>query len=180
MAGASDRYRFEILSPDGRRTVVEKSWDPVPVATEETEFWRSNLQERLARTEERTGTGSTWDGRIPATKPAFERFHISTSGEIWVGRLAPAEIIPGCETGASVNLELATVSLTGVRMPGACFTMSFIIDVFGADGRYLGPVDWALAHPYAYIRGDMLITPAEDEAGTIMVKRYRLVLPGER
>ncbi len=70
---------------------------------------------------------------------------------------------------------------TGVRPPGACFTLSYLIDVFGPDGRYLGSVDGAMPDPTHYfIRDDMLITPTEDEAGTIMVKRYRLVLPGER
>ena len=31
----------------------------------------------------------------------------------------------------------------------------------------------------AYIRDDMVIRQVEDDAGTIMVKRYRLVLPGQ-
>jgi len=34
--------------------------------------------------------------------------------------------------------------------------------------------------PMPYIRGHDVIAVVEDDAGTIMVKRYRLVLPGER
>ncbi len=33
--------------------------------------------------------------------------------------------------------------------------------------------------PRPWIDGETVIARAEDEAGTIMVKRYRLVLPGE-
>ena len=32
----------------------------------------------------------------------------------------------------------------------------------------------------SFIRGDEVYTAAEDEAGTITVKRYRLMLPGKR
>ncbi len=60
-------------------------------------------------------------------------------------------------------------------------------DVFGSDGRFLGRVDapdemvdqilrWARTPHFA---GDRVTAVAIDDAGTIMVKRYRLVLPGE-
>ena len=47
--------------------------------------------------------------------------------------------------------------------------------------RYLGKVEGLQltnTPPPVYL-GDVVIVPIEDEAGTIMVKRYRLVLPGE-
>ncbi|MCH7824534.1 MAG: hypothetical protein IH849_07005 [Acidobacteria bacterium] len=182
VAGATDRYRFEILSPDGRRTIVERFWDPVPVTEAEADFWRRSMQEQFTRMEARSGNAPEWDGRMPATKPAYRSLMASQSGEIWVLRESPAEMIPDCEPENPGDLaQAAMVSSTGVRLPGACFTLSFLIDVFGADGRYLGPVDGALpSRVYSFIRNDTLITPVEDEAGTIMVKRYRLVLPGER
>jgi hypothetical protein len=34
--------------------------------------------------------------------------------------------------------------------------------------------------PAPHIRGDQVIAVVEDDAGTIMVKRYRLILPRER
>ena len=55
---------------------------------------------------------------------------------------------------------------------------------FGPDGRYLGDVDdpegvdVLLTHPF--IDGRRVIAVYQDDAGTIMVKRYRLVLPGEK
>lgn len=60
-----------------------------------------------------------------------------------------------------------------------------MLDVFGPDGRFLGDVDVPLGFSVSglrrsYIDGDMILREIQDEAGTIMVKRYRLVLPGER
>ena len=65
-----------------------------------------------------------------------------------------------------------------------CWQRQFGADVFSSDGRYLGEVEFpaevsVLALTNSYIRDDMLLTLALDDAGTIMVKRYRLVLPGE-
>ncbi len=66
------------------------------------------------------------------------------------------------------------------------------VDVFGGDGRLLGSVPlpdgtglWVRmfvegeGQPFAFVRDDLVVMPVEDDAGTIMVKRYRLVLPGE-
>jgi hypothetical protein len=57
------------------------------------------------------------------------------------------------------------------------------VDVFDFDGRYLGgvnaPVEMSWT-PLPSIRDDTVLATAQDEAGTIMVKRYRLVLPGEQ
>lgn len=39
VAGAADRYRFEVLGPDGAKRVVERFWDPVPIPEGQRE-WR--------------------------------------------------------------------------------------------------------------------------------------------
>jgi hypothetical protein len=57
-----------------------------------------------------------------------------------------------------------------------------MFDVFDSDGRYLGEVllpDEIVLRVRPYIRDRDVIALAEDDAGTIMVKRYRLVLAGE-
>ena len=62
-----------------------------------------------------------------------------------------------------------------------CWVADTFLDAFAADGRYLGEVGLpptAVLSMDVFIRGDMLVVPSSDEAGTIMVKRYRLVLPG--
>ena len=55
------------------------------------------------------------------------------------------------------------------------------LDVFEAEsGRFLGQIEppYTLSHPV--FLDDAILTVHEDDAGTIMVKRYRPVLPGER
>jgi hypothetical protein len=57
-----------------------------------------------------------------------------------------------------------------------------LIDAFGEDGRYLGQIavpDGFREWPAPFVRGNSVFGVVEDDAGTIMVKRYRLVLPGE-
>jgi hypothetical protein len=53
-----------------------------------------------------------------------------------------------------------------------------IWDVFDRDGRYLGNVEGLPVVSRPFINGDTVVAVALDDAGTVMVKRYRLVLPG--
>jgi hypothetical protein len=52
------------------------------------------------------------------------------------------------------------------------------LDVFGADGRFLGSATID-RFPYSrpFIDGTTFLAIEIDEAGTITVKRYRLMLP---
>ena len=65
-----------------------------------------------------------------------------------------------------------------------CWPSEEILDAFGGDGRYSGEVEIPRGlHPSpqnVFVRDDLVLAVIEDEAGTIMVKRYRLVLPGEQ
>ena len=73
-----------------------------------------------------------------------------------------------------------------------CWEDTFILDAFDQEGRYLGEIGippgataamLTFAQGYmdrlAVVRGDLVILREQDESGTVMVKRYRLVLPGE-
>jgi hypothetical protein len=66
-----------------------------------------------------------------------------------------------------------------------CYMREDVADVFDEEtGRLLGEVEFPTAileeeFSVPFIRGDELYAVIEDDAGTIMVKRYRLVLPGE-
>ena len=79
------------------------------------------------------------------------------------------------------------VSISGLAAStpaNPCWRDTRFFDAFDAEGRYLGeiqglsPYPW-FARPTIFARGDMVVAPQQDDAGTIMVKRYRLVLPGE-
>jgi hypothetical protein len=179
VAGSSDAYRFEIISPDGPKTVVERYWDPVEVSATELDYGRRLIPARYARNEAGADAGLDWDGRLPTHKPAFGWFLTTHEGDIWVIRDGPTEEIEGCDPSEMVPLP---AGVNGPDRPRRCFRGSYIIDAFDAAGRYLGEVEFpggGMPLPaLSYVRGDTLVTRAEDEAGTIMVKRYRLLLPG--
>ncbi len=172
--GASDAYRFEVLRPDGSKLIVERFWEPTPVHPDHRE-WSRRLEVALQR--EYMQPDYSWDGaEIPLTKPAFARLVHALSGEIWVFREGPSEhLADGVDDPLEVGIQDASAN------PG--WRSKWIIDVFSPDGLYLGEVEVPPG-----IRPDgrrffaddrMVVTVVENEAGTIMVKRYRLVLPGE-
>ena len=176
VAGASDRYRFEIQGNDGAVILVERYWDPVRIGSAEAEWHRRFFVAGL-RTEV-VPPEWTWDGaEMPSTKPAFSGLVPTTSGDTWVIRQGAGEQQADCVENP---IEAVWMDARDAR----CWRNAWILDVFGADGRYLGevqsPPDIRPNAVYLFVRGEMVIAVTEDEAGTIMVKRYRLVLPGER
>ena len=176
VAGASDRYRFEVQRVDGSTLAIEHYAPLTPVYEEEAEWYRRRT---IASVRQEPGSGTwNWDGaEMPTSKPAFSELIPVLSGDIWVARQGPGERVPDCvadplEEGAEDARE------------HPCWRDTWIIDVFGADGRYLGDVEpirhvWPIAAT-TFVRGNTVVAAVEDDAGTIVVKRYRLVLPGEQ
>jgi hypothetical protein len=175
VAGASDRYRFEVRSPGGSGLVVERYWEPVPVTADEAE-WTRRLHIAALR-----GLAAspewTWDGaEMPATKPAFQELVPTPSGGIWVIRPGPGERLIDCvQDPIEAGIEAARAA--------PCWRDTPILDAFDAEGRYLGEIAnfprVGFAAATVSIRGDRVFAAVEDDAGTIMVKRFRLKLPGE-
>jgi hypothetical protein len=64
-------------------------------------------------------------------------------------------------------------------MSPECLLGEESFDVFDNVGRFLGSVEDLPHFARPFISGDTVVASAQDETGTIMVKRYRLVLPGE-
>jgi len=64
-----------------------------------------------------------------------------------------------------------------------CYRYRYTADVFDATTwKFLGEVELpgdTILHP-VFIGGETIVAAVEDAAGTIRVKRYRLVLPGEQ
>jgi hypothetical protein len=97
-------------------------------------------------------------------------------GETWVRRSGPSRSLPGCIEEPAEDPRHA--------WERPCWRAETILNVFGRDGRYLGQVETPPGLRPAppsnpFVRGDRLYAVVEDDAGTIMVNRYRLVLPGE-
>ena len=178
LAGSSDRYHFEIQRRGETVLEMETYWAPVPIEPEHAE-WRRKAAVASGR---RSVPGWTWDGsEMPEHHPAFRSLIATASGEVWVARFGPSRRLTDC-----VEDPLAeTVSgeqLNALQNP--CWKETFVLDVFDKQGRYLGEIDTPTnMQPFAgwtHVVGDRVIGVEIDEAGTIMVKRYRLVLPGEQ
>ncbi len=174
--GAGDAYRFTVQRQDGRELRVERRVAPAMLADAEAAWHRAQVGEYVRQAD----PGWEWEGpEIPAVKPAFGAFVPALSGEVWVQRAGAGYEDTDCEPYAY-----------GLEAPETCWKDTRIVDAFAADGRYLGAVDvpdglrlfetWGRIWPWPYIHDEMVVGVVEDQAGTIMVKRYRLVLPGER
>ncbi len=169
VAGLSDDYRFEVHNLDGSAIVVHKAWEPVPVQPAEAAWHERYITNSLRLTDPEW----TWNGpSIPDHKPAYDALMPGGEGRVWVRRGGPGERLPDCDVEAMPG--------PGVQVR-RCWRSPVLIEVFDETGRYLGKVEgpegFDLFGPF--IRGDMVLTQTMDESGTPMVKRYRLVLPGE-
>jgi sugar lactone lactonase YvrE len=110
-------------------------------------------------------------------KPAFAQLVSAVSGEVWVLREGPSERL---EDGVEDPLEAGWEGAS----ENAAWRSRWIIDVFSPDGRYLGEVEAPQgiqpSGPRFFVDDRTVVAVVEDVEGTIMVKRYRLVLPGEQ
>jgi len=177
MAGASDRYRFEVQLRGETVLVVEKYWEPVPIDPEDAE-WRRKATSALGRQVE---PGWIWNGSgMPEHHPAFGALVATTGGEFWVARFGPSRRVADC-----VEEPLAEGIDPDSVFENACWRDVLVLDAFDQEGRYLGeidtPVNMQLDEPrLTHVVGDRVIGVEMDDFGLFMVKRYRLVLPGER
>lgn len=171
VAGVSDDYRFEIRRPGGEKLVVEKAYTPVPVDPDEVE-----LQKRTRRMVINGRTPEIdWSGiEIPEHKPAYDGFVVSRDERILVLTSGPVRVDPACLEPGLTQADLQMMDCTeGARG----------VDVFEVDGTFLGsfrlPDDVNLGRA-AFVSGDHVWASAQDENGTVTVKKLRIVTPGAR
>ena len=159
VAGVGSDYRFVVHHDDGRVTVVEKAWEPVPVDPDEAAWRRRSAVQAMREVDPEW----TWNGpAIPPYKPAFGQLVPDHSGRVWVTRAGRGVYDPECEGSEDVS----------------CWRSARFVEVFDLEGRYLGTVDTppqVQFSPRPFIRGELFLAVYIDELGTIMVKRYRLV-----
>jgi hypothetical protein len=169
VAGLSSQYGFTLLRPDGSKMIVEKYWEPLRASEEELE-WR---RRQMVASGRRQNESFQWDGaEMPDHHPAFGAFVGDRSGRIWVIRRGAVDKVPGC-TEDPLDESVTTL------VP--CWQLSYTADVFEEEtGKFLGtvPLPGGVTLQTSFIEGEALYTPVEDAAGTILVKRYRLALPG--
>ena len=147
-------YRFEIQRRGRAAVVVERAWEPIPV---NPEFAAWFLQ--------------VYGRERPPTLPPYVGFTKAASGEIWVTRPTNAHRVAGCHEDLS-DVDAAREN--------PCWVPAFGVDVFGADGRYLGevemPDDIAPFAQWMHVDGEMLVARSLQN-GVFRVKRFRIVLP---
>ena len=167
VAGTSDRYSFELRGPSAT-TIVERWVEPVPLASDEA-AWHKRARIAINRSfQEDWAWGSA---PMPAHKPFFEELYADLDGRIWVRRLGPGVHAGECDEDPDPG------PAPGIRY---CWQDTVIFDVFEAAGRFLGQVELPQTLRFSskpLITGDTIILVQEDDAGTIMVKRYRMVRP---
>lgn len=66
-------------------------------------------------------------------------------------------------------------------MARRCSESAQVWDYFAPDGRYLGEIEAPSERMrwIPFLDGNRITMMVEDEAGTLMAKRYRLIPPGE-
>ncbi len=173
ISGFSDGYTFEIRYPDGSMAMVEKSWEPVKVDPGEAD-WQRKITTAGLRT---TDPEWVWNGpEIPASKPAFSRFLPDRVGRIWVNRPGPGHHV---EDECLEDPEPETIR-EAFGQP--CWSAGTTWEVFDEEGRFLGTAELpegVQTSPNPYITEDHFLTSFMDDLGTVMVKRFRIVVPGD-
>jgi sugar lactone lactonase YvrE len=166
--GISEAYRFTVQRADGTSLIIERAGE-LPAVPPELAEWYT-----IQRTDVMRRVQPDWQwtvNPVPAHKPAFTGFAGDRNGRIWVTRALGTETITDCDPDP--------LGVEG-RRAISCWRDVVGLDVFEErTGRLLGQIEppHALSHPV--FLEDAILTAYEDEAGTIMVKRYRLQMPGE-
>ena len=175
VVGTSDAYRFEVYAPNGSVRAIERFWEPVAVSAPEIAYHERRISEYIR---DRADGSWQWNGPPIAThKPAWVRIIPGRRGRTWLMRERASREVPDCGADTSTTCWVSE---------------GYDLDAFDADGRYLGSttfladlrdvtvgaLDRAPTAPI-FIDGDTIVAAVSDAVGTIMVKRYRLVLPGE-
>jgi len=165
VSGVSDRYEVDVKRTDGSQMRLIRDFDPVPVKSEEADWHRrantANMQEMAP--------GWAWNGPgIPGHKAAYDELMADLSGRVWVRRPGEGIRQENCAEDPFKDLRWWN---------NPCWIDSYIYEVFGSDGRFLGEVEvpegFSLS-PAPYIRDELVVALVVDGDGVPFVKRFRM------
>ena len=170
-AAVANQYRISVDRPDRTRMIIARPIERIPVSAGEWEWHRR----KVVATGRSAMPSFTWSGEgLPHVHPVFTAIFADRSRRIWVLRSARMRRVTDCT-------EDPLDEPAGMAVP--CFAREDVADVFDEEsGKLLAEVEFPSAvlevdFSVLFIQGDAVYTAIEDETGTIMVKRYRLVLP---
>lgn len=170
VAGVSSDYSFRVLGEDGTELRVERYWDPIPIPAEHLEYQARSVEGWFRQLDPEWSLDRS---TLPSTKAAFVGLQADRQGRVWVMRDGNSIRRDDCEPDPQVEWRAARENPCWVSRP--------IVDVFDANGEYLGELrrPAGLTFRAVEIDGDRYLAAVEDEDGLVMVKRYRIVIPGE-
>lgn len=165
--GISEAYRFTVRRPDGGTLVIERAIELPAVPPGYADWFTAQRTDVMRRVQ----PDWQWTANaVPAQEPAFNAFTGDRHGRLWVSRSLGTETVSECDAD-----PLGVVGRRAV----ACWRDESGYDVFNeVTGRLLGEVLLPDGRLHVFL-GNTVLMVQENEVGTIMVKRYRLVLPGE-
>lgn len=159
--GCPATFSFELVKQDGQVIRVSRPWRNLTISKEEREFYAG------------------WQPMpsLPDTRPAYARIVLPGDGRVWVWPNQPGEL-------ESVPRSLAAE--TGVKEAWRIGTNG-AFEVFGEDGVWLGRVELPAEVRYSgypntppiLIRGDTVLSVAQDSLGVEYVVRFEVVWKGE-
>lgn len=162
--GSSERYEFDIRSPDGPILRIQRVLEPLAVGDEE----HADYEARRAWMVENQGRFMTTEmTETPRVKPYYRALFVGAGGRIWVHRYGPVH--PRVDPPPTVE----------GRPPASRFAEPKLFDVFERDGTYLGE---AIADPALTLHHfdlDAAGGTLTGEDGTTYVVRVRFAPQGE-
>jgi len=187
VAGTGDAYRFVVQDTSGERLIVERAWDPVPVAAGEGRFRAALLSASLRF----VAPGVRLSGAdVPAHKPAFESFYADRSARLWLIRESAGQPDADCtaldEYGGAelwVGGQAGTTVPLGAK-PGddrdplpECWAPTWVFDLFDLrSGDFLATLpapETGFRRPL-FAHEDTVLAAVTDEDGTLRLKVYRI------
>jgi len=160
---AADGGKYEVvLTPPGRKPlVIRRSAPAVPITEAERDEERANVIHSMRGTD----PGWTWQGPpIPSAKAPVRAVSTTRDGRIWLRVAAPSERIPDAELPVRRD---STAPVMHFRTP-------VVYEVFSAEGRFLGRVEFPPRATLIEADADRVWVLGRDENDLPAVMRLRI------
>lgn len=167
LIGLGSRYALQLERPDGSVLAIERAIEPVPVLPAEASAARSRIERGFRQQD----AGWRWNGpEIPDVKPPFRWAGMGPDGSIWALRHTLGREVD--------NPDWDPEAPPAREQPRTIWEEDSVMDVFDADGRYLGPVrmpdGFTPQVEGVFTADEVLLRVAEPELGYHQVVRYRI------
>lgn len=161
--GVSSEYRLTISHPSRLDTIVVRDVPRVQVTAGERAYREAVMTAAVRR----FYPNWTWDGpEIPDDKPAFSRIKVAQTGEIWVIRQGPGEVVE------------CPPEILKSNWSGTCWEDRLFADVYTPTGVLLGEVRLPTEVgdlEIAFLSSDFILARAEEPSGNHSVRGYVLI-----